>query len=301
MADLLRVTVPKGVLFEVRLENVRPMVEGDAVQLRQVVMNLVTNAADAVAQAASGGGGRITLQTSIVGADVVGPAASERTATEYVRVEVSDNGVGMAEDVQKRMFDPFFTTKAKGRGLGLAAVVGIVRSHGGTVRVESAPARGTSVVVFLPMSQGQTDEASPPPVEEEWRASGTVLVADDEDRVRQVFVMMLTDLGFHVLEASDTTTCLETYRAHASAVNAVIVDLTMPGGGGREVVRALRAEGHQVPIVVSSGYSEDVIQAELRRDAHLRFLEKPFELTTFIETLRAAMETAGSPARPRPS
>jgi two-component system, cell cycle sensor histidine kinase and response regulator CckA len=300
MADLLRVTVPKGVLFEVRLGEVLP-VEGDAVQLRQVVMNLVTNAADAVAEAAPRGGRRITLRTSIVGADAIGQAAAERPATDYVRLEVSDNGIGMAEGVQKRMFDPFFTTKAKGRGLGLAAVVGIVRSHGGILRVESAPARGTTVVVFLPMSQDQAEEASPAPVEEEWRPSGTVLVADDEDRVRQVLVMMLTDLGLDVLEASDTASCLETYRAHADAVNAIIVDLTMPGGGGREVVRALRAEGDPIPIVVSSGYSEDVIQAELRRDAHLRFLEKPFELTTFIDTLRAAMETTGSPASPRPS
>jgi two-component system, cell cycle sensor histidine kinase and response regulator CckA len=297
MADLLSVTVPKGVLFEVRLGKVLPMVEGDAVQLRQVVMNLVTNAADAVGEAAPRGGGRITLRTSIVGADVIGQAAAERPATDYVRLEVSDNGVGMAEGVQKRMFDPFFTTKAKGRGLGLAAVVGIVRSHGGILRVESAPGRGTTVVVFLPMSHDQAEEAPPAPAEEEWRPSGTVLVADDEARVRQVLVMMLTDLGLDVLEASDTASCLETYRAHADAVNAIIVDLTMPGGGGREVVRALRAEGHQIPIVVSSGYSEDVIQAELRRDAHLRFLEKPFELTTFIDTLRAAMETDESRAR----
>jgi PAS domain S-box-containing protein len=285
MSQLMSVSVPKSAELVLDLAAAPPALEGNGAQIRQVVMNLISNAADSVGE----GEGTIVLRTSAVRAERETLSATyvddALAAGEYLCLEVSDTGAGMDAATRTRLFDPFFTTKAKGRGLGLAAVLGIVRSHGGAISVESAPGRGATFRVFFP-------RIDRPPVSDEpalldgWRASGTVLIADDEPRVRQVLAMMLTGIGFRVLEAATATACLELYHQHAGAINAIMLDLVMPGGGGREVVRVLRAEGHQVPVVLSSGYSEEAIGAELRADPHLAFLEKPFEYATFVRTLQ---------------
>ncbi|AKU99609.1 sensory box histidine kinase/response regulator [Labilithrix luteola] len=291
MTELIEVSVPKGARLVLDLPTELPAFEGDAAQIRQLIMNLITNAADAVGEA----DGTIAVTTSLVDLDrstlassVVDDALAEG---RYLCLEVRDTGVGMDESTRARLFDPFFTTKQKGRGLGLAAAIGIVRAHHGTITVDSTLGKGSTFRVYLPTTEGRPTPA-PPPTVEDWRGSGTVLVADDEPRVRQVLTMMLTDIGFHVLEADSAHACLEMYRTHAGAINAIMVDLMMPGGGGREVVRALRAEGHWVPVIVSSGYSEEAIGPELRADSKLGFLEKPFEFSTFVRTLRAMIEAA---------
>lgn len=293
MADLMNVTVSKNTHLVFDLASSLPAVEGDAAQIRQVVMNLITNAADAIGDTA----GTIRLKTSVIDADRAFLSSmwvdDALSPGRYVCLEVTDTGIGMDETTRAKLFDPFFTTKAKGRGLGLSAVVGIVRSHGGAIRVASEPGKGSSFRVFLPATDREvTPEVAQPPAATEWRASGTVLIADDEPRVRQVLSMMLTDIGFKVLEAESAHACLETYRKHADAINAVMVDLMMPGGGGGEVVRTLRAEGHAVPVVVSSGYSEDAVGQELRSDPKLAFLEKPFDFQTFVRTLKTVIEAA---------
>ncbi|MDB5218137.1 MAG: sensory box histidine kinase/response regulator [Myxococcaceae bacterium] len=291
MSDLMNVSVPTTARLVLDLAEAPPAVDGNGAQLRQVVMNLITNAADAVGDAE----GTLTLRCSVVTTDreVLSAAylADALPAGKYLCLEVSDTGSGMDEETRARIFDPFFTTKSKGRGLGLAAVLGIVRSHGGAISVSSTPGRGSTFRVFLPVSQRPAAPETAAPVEG-WHASGTVLVVDDEPRVRQVLTMMLTDIGFHVLEAATATTCIELYRAHAGSINAIMLDLVMPGGGGREVVRVLRAEGHLVPVVLSSGYSEEAIDAELRADPNLTFLEKPYEYGTFVRVLQTAMATA---------
>jgi PAS domain S-box-containing protein len=290
MSDLMNVSIATTAELVLDLAEAPPALEGNGAQIRQVVMNLITNAADAVGEAA----GTITLRTSVVTVDDEMLAAAfvddALRPGQYLCLEVSDTGSGMDEATRARLFDPFFTTKAKGRGLGLAAVLGIVRSHGGAITVSSTPGEGSTFRVFFPRSTRPPRAASetPAPVDG-WRASGTVLVADDEPRVRQVLTMMLTDIGFHVLEAANATACLELYREHAGTINAIMLDLVMPGGGGREVVRVLRAEGHQVPVVLSSGYSEETIGAELRADPNLAFLEKPYEYATFVRTLQTAI------------
>ncbi|HVH46487.1 MAG TPA: ATP-binding protein [Labilithrix sp.] len=291
MADLASVSVPKGAHLVLDLAPDLPAFEGDSAQIRQIVLNLITNAADALGDAE----GTITLRTSVLTADR-GLLSSTYVddalpAGRYLCLEVSDTGIGMDETTRKRLFDPFFTTKARGRGLGLAAVVGIVRAHEGAITVTSELGRGSTFRVYLPCSEQAAVVPAAPFKPEEWRASGTVLIADDEPRVRQVLAMMLADIGFTVLEASSAPACLELYRAHADTIDAVMVDLKMPGGGGREVVRVLRAEGHRVPVVVSSGYSEEAVGPDLRADPRLAFLEKPFEYATFVRTLKSAIES----------
>lgn len=298
MSDLMGVSAPKSATLVLDLADQPLGFEGNSAQIRQVVMNLIANAADAVSDA----GGTITLRTSVDTLDREALAATyvdnALDAGPYVCLEVSDTGPGMAADTRERLFDPFFSTKAKGRGLGLAAVLGIVRSHCGAIAVVSAPGKGSTFRVYLPKSDQSVAVEAPMPIEG-WHASGTVLIADDEPRVRQVLAMMLTDIGFQVLEAATATACVSLYREHAGAINAIMVDLMMPGGGGREVVRVLRAEGHRVPIVVSSGYSEEAIGADLRADPQLAFLEKPFEYATFVRTLQSAIGTARK-SRPSP-
>jgi PAS domain S-box-containing protein len=283
MSDLLRVSIPKGARLVLDLGAQLPAVEGDPAQLRQVVMNLITNAADAVGDA----DGTITLRTS----SLLAGRELHLDPGRYVRLQVEDSGAGMDDATRKRIFEPFFTTKVKGRGLGLAAVVGIVRAHRGTITVDSTPGNGATFTVYLPASSASVPSVSELPVED-WRGTGTVLVADDEPRVRQVLSMMLSGIGFEVLEADSAQAALATYREHRDAINAIMVDLSMPGGGGREVVRALRAEGQRVPIVMSSGYSAESIGPELRADPRLEFLEKPFEYETLVKTLKRAMEAA---------
>ena len=293
MVDLLNVPVSKSARLELELARKLPPIKGDSVQIRQVLMNLVTNAADAVADTA----GTITVRTyeleatramlsSMVVADALEPGC-------YVCIEVADTGTGMDEKTRSCMFDPFFTTKEKGRGLGLAAVLGIVRSHQGGLMVESEPGRGSRFRVLFPCAeQAPTVESASATDAASWRGSGTIVLADDEVRVRDVVKVMLADLGFRVLEADSATTCLEVYRRHRGEVTMIVVDLMMPGGGGRAVVSTLRGESDRVPIIVSSGYSEDAIGADLRKDPLVAFLEKPYEFETLVRTVRRQLEVA---------
>lgn len=295
LGELLAMAIPHGASLTTDLAPSLPQIQGDAVQVRQVVMNLLTNAADAVGS--SRGARNIRVTTSVVdfnAHDLAAFLGAETLAVgKYVCLEVTDTGVGMDEATLAHLFDPFFTTKEKGHGLGLAAVLGIVRAHGGAVCVTSTPGRGTSFRVLFP-------PACPPPASSAaipesdgalLAARGAVLIADDEPRVRQVLVLMLQDLGFRTLEAATTAACLDVFREHAAEISLLLVDLVMPGGGGQEIVRTLRAEGVRVPVVVSSGYSEDAIGPELRADPNLLFLEKPFDMDTLTRTVRRALDT----------
>lgn len=293
MVDLLHVSVSKSSRLELELASDLRPIEGDSAQMRQIVMNLVTNAADAVADS----GGTVSVRTYEVEADrallssmVV---ADSLEPGRYVCLEVSDTGLGIDDKTRSCMFDPFFTTKDQGRGLGLAAVLGIVRSHQGGLIVDSEPGRGTTFRVLLRCAEGATAvaEASAPDAMS-WRASGTLLIADDDARVREVLKMMMSAVGFHVIEAENATKCLELHRQHRGNVVMLMVDLMMPGGGGRAVVAGVRRDGDRVPIVVSSGYSEDALGADLRDDPLVAFLEKPYEFETLVRTIRRLLETA---------
>jgi len=267
-----------------------PEVEGDPAQLRQVVMNLLTNASDALPP----GGGTITLRT----ASVPGPEGPTR-----VLLEVDDTGCGMDSETQARVFDPFFTTKFTGRGLGMAAVLGIVRGHEGTIEIDSAPERGTRIRVLLPAARPVPDSAAvsaapatappePPaavrPALEDGLAP-LVLVVDDDPAVCSVARRALARHGFRVIEARDGVAALEAYRSRLGEISAVLLDLTMPEMAGDEVLRELRALDPAVCVVLSSGFSESDVASQLGHEqaaGTAGFLQKPYEVRTLVEVFQ---------------
>ncbi len=295
MGTLLRTAISKQAAIVWKLARDLPAISADPTQVRQVVMNLITNASDALGEE----GGAITLRTALVDGASVG--GSEPPAEgPFVMLEVSDTGCGMSSDTLQRIFDPFFSTKFAGRGLGLAAVLGIVESHQGLIRIRTAPGEGTSFRVFLPAA---TSGAAPQQAETAgltgWRGQGTVLVAEDDEGVRLVAASMLEELGFSVLAAKDGREAAQLIEQNGAAIRAVLLDLLMPRMGGLEVYRRLRAEWPQTPVVLMSGYTEEAVADQLgsSRQAATGFLQKPFLAEELAAVLRPLLEAAPGPAQ----
>ena len=283
MAKLLGTVVSKKAML--RLDLRPATVDGDATQLRQIVMNLITNASDALGDAA----GTIALRTGTRHADAA-TLRSEYTADappegEYAFVAVEDTGCGMDTETVKRIFDPFFTTKFTGRGLGLAAVLGIIRGHRGTVRVESRPGAGTTFEVLLPISTGKTASAKARPSPAAWRGHGTILLVDDEERVRGFADRVLTDAGFQVVLANDGEQACATFSSHTADFAAVVLDWTMPHMNGADAARRIR-ESSRVPILFMSGFSEMDVAAKAADLDGVAFLPKPFQPSDLIDSIR---------------
>jgi len=291
MGHLLKVSISKKVSLACHLAAEPLAVMGDASQIQQVIMNLITNASEAIGDAI----GVITLRTGIASADEAPRVETleeyDLPACEYVFLEVADTGSGMDEETRARIFDPFFTKKFTGRGLGLAAVQGIVRAHGGTIEVTTAPGEGTTFRVLLPRA-AQLAEAPAPELTapEAWRGSGTILVVDDELFVRDVMAKILTHAGFTVLTAAEGRSGLEVFREHADEIIAVLLDMTMPKMSGQEVFRELRQINPNVPVILTSGYGEPDATGGFDGEALAGFIHKPFELDTFIAKVRHALE-----------
>ena len=291
MPQLVAASLSKKAVLNKDLDDTGAWVHADAAQLRQVVMNLLINASDALGE----GPGTITLRTGRVGVcpgdlrdTVLGSAGR---AGPYAYVEVQDTGEGMSPDVLETIFDPFFTTKASGRGLGLAAVIGIVRWHQGAIRVDSTPGQGTTFRVLLPAIEREapqpTDERAAP--SSPWRFSGTVLVVDDEPGVRQIMVTILEKCGIKVLQAEDGRAGLAAFTEHAEAIDLVVLDMNMPHMSGIEAAQGMRELRKDLPIIVSSGYAQP---ADLESIAGARFVAKPFVVATFLDAVRRGLGDA---------
>lgn len=285
---LIEVSISRNTRLELDLADGLPPVLGDETQLRQIVMNLVLNAADAI----GANPGRIGIRTYAREAD----AALLRSALghpdlppgTYAGLEVADNGCGMAPETLARIFEPFFTTKFSGRGLGLSAVLGIVQSHHGALFVESSAGQGSTFRLLLPATAKAPDATPTPPAASEppARLRGTALVVDDEDAVRSIAATVLEFHGAKVLAAASGEAALQLLRDPAHRVAVVLLDMTMPGLSGEETLRQLRETHPKLPVIFMSGYSEG--QAG-RRGANLGaagFIQKPFEIATLLSTVR---------------
>jgi CheY-like chemotaxis protein len=248
----------------------------DAVQLRQILMNLVLNASEALDDQS----GTVVVETGVIHADAAYLAAtrsfSELPPGRYVHLEVGDTGRGMTPEVRERIFDPFYTTKFTGRGLGLAAVLGIVRGHGGALRVESEVGVGTQFRLLLPPS----DVPAAPRIAESskphWHGDGVVLLVEDEDAVRILAAQMLSSIGFEVLEAADGQAAVEVYTREAARIRLVLLDLMMPRLDGAQALQEMRRVRPDVCAIVMSGYNEQEMSQRFGAAPPAGFLQKPF-------------------------
>jgi PAS domain S-box-containing protein len=291
---LLEVSIPKKVTLILHLAEGLPPVQVDGSQIRQIVMNLVTNAADAIGNAE----GRIAVTSGVMQADrdylVQTYLAPDLPEGPYVYLEVSDTGMGMTAEVQRKIFDPFFTTKFAGRGLGLAAVLGIVRAHRGALKVYSEPGRGSTLRLLLPVASGAQILPDPGTPRADWRGEGLALVIDDEPTVREVAQRMLQTLGFTVVAAADGKEGLSLYRAQTRPVRLVLLDLTMPQLDGEEAFRALREFDPSATVVLMSGFTEQEALDRFAGTGLAAFLQKPFSLDSLRETLEHVLAAPGA-------
>ncbi len=289
MVDFAAAAIPKNVALRVDAQPDLPLLQADSGQLQQVIMNLVINAAEAIGEAA----GSVTVATWSETLD------ARRIATEfpnhdlqpglYVVLEVRDTGCGMTPEVQSRIFDPFFTTKFAGRGLGLSAILGIVRAHRGAITVSSQVGVGTVFRVLFPAVARRAKVEAPPQKAPTLPRGATVLVIDDEEDIRDVVEAVLSRRGVKVLTAADGRQALELFRRQADDIDVVLLDMNMPGLSGEAVFRALREIRPDVRVILSTGYSEQ--EAALRfADAPLAgFVHKPYTATSLVEKIGAAI------------
>jgi two-component system cell cycle sensor histidine kinase/response regulator CckA len=291
MVPLLNISVARLAGLRLDLPRGIPPVAVDATQIRQIVMNLVLNAADAIAKR----GGEISLRTGITS---VSPDAMVRCvvgadlpAGDYVFLEVRDDGEGMSPEVLARIFDPFFTTKFAGRGLGLAAVLGIVRGHRGALCVASTPGAGSTFRLFLPPAGQDTLPAAAPATgpKVRWQHAGRVLVVDDEMQVRFVMSEMLRSFGLTPVEAGEGREAITALRNNPTEFELVVLDLLMPGLSGEQTLEALRVINPAVRVLLMSGYSEDDVVRRMGAGGPLRFLAKPFTRANLERELQALL------------
>jgi PAS domain S-box-containing protein len=292
---LLQRTIEKSITVRRTSSTTPAVVIGDPGQLQQVVLNLAINARDAMPD-----GGALTIDTSVVAlsADECRRRPGTRPGS-HVRLEVTDTGCGIADEIRGRIFEPFFTTKelGKGTGMGLAMVYGIVQNHGGSIGVRSQVGRGTTFEIFLPHALGAVATEAQHHGETAPAGAGRVLVVDDEDAVREVAADILASLGYHVTTARDGATAVDQFRERHHEVDVVLLDLAMPGMGGGECFRALKSIDPAVKAVLCTGYGFNVAAQQLLDEGMIGFVAKPYE----IDRLSDAIAQALRGTRPSPS
>jgi signal transduction histidine kinase/CheY-like chemotaxis protein len=292
--DMLRVSVSRRVELVLELSAEPLPIAGDITQLRQIILNLVINASDAVE--ATGRGGTVRVRTYPAHLDRAWFArqvlAAERCDEAFAVLEVSDNGVGMDESTARQVFDPFFSSKGAGRGLGLAASLGVIRSHKGSLALTSAPEIGSRFEIALPMATGAP--ATPVVAESERplaRFGGrTVLVVDDEEGVRAVVTRMLMAAGLNVRQACDGDAALDAFATPGGApIDVVLLDLTMPKRSGPATLTEMRARGIMVPVIIASGFSAEAVPEGA---GIAGFVQKPFKRETLERAVADALAGA---------
>ena len=282
--DLLKISISKRASLAFDLCAEPTTVLADATQLRQVTMNLVINASEAIGDT----GGSIHVRSGVSRLDTAFltgiMCAPDIRAGQFAWFEVADTGSGMSTEVMERIFDPFFTTKFTGRGLGLAAVLGIIRSHGGALQVTSQPGIGTLFRIFLPCDGGQAQIALHESDSTPWKSTGRVLIVDDEETVRIISARIFENIGLTPVLASDGRDALKKFSADPT-ISLVLLDLTMPHMDGEETFRELRKVRPSIKVLLMSGFSEQEAMSRFASQGLAGFVQKPFnvaQLTTHV-------------------
>lgn len=284
---LLRGSIDKNIAIETDLAASSPIIEGDGAQMQQVLMNLCVNARDAMPH-----GGTLKISTRRINKpDAYLLSRKSEHTSPYIRVAISDTGIGIDESIRGRIFEPFFTTKPKGKGtgLGLATVYGIIEHHGGFIDFHSKVGLGTTFIIYLPT----VDRPVETPVHEAPRTSGgpeTILIVDDEDMIRSLVKDILASKGYNVLAAPDGGSAVALYREKWRSIDLVILDMIMPVMGGRETMEKLKEINSNVRAILSTGYSEDDRARDLMALGVKVFLQKPYRTEELSTAVRKVLD-----------
>jgi PAS domain S-box-containing protein len=291
MLSLLKVSVTKYAVITADLDPDLPSIRASAAQLRQIVMNLITNASDAIGDR----DGVIQVITKRVILQGESAAISSRALADgdYAQLEVSDTGRGMSPETQAKVFDPFFTTKSAGRGLGLAVVQGIVRSLGGAVHLASELDKGTTFQVLLPCVETTADTSGQVMSGDAELVVSfqhrTVLVVEDEGDLRQPIVKMLRKAGFEVFEAADGSSAINLLRADGGKIDLLLLDMTIPGASSSEVVAEAAKARPNIRVILTSAYSQEMIEGSMSAPQIRSFIRKPFQLDDLLKTFWSSL------------
>ncbi len=281
MANIVSVSISKKAELKCSYDDNLPLIEGDPAQVRQVILNLLMNASDALGDDA----GEILVSTG----------TEEIDDQEYVYFDIKDTGCGMDEQTKALLFEPFYTTKFQGRGLGLSAVLGIMRGHGGSIDVKSNLGQGTTFRAYFPVKTGLGQELPSQAVTQgdplKWRHEGLALIVDDEEIVRLIGKKMLKRCGFSVELACDGEEALERIKELEKELTVIVMDVTMPKIDGCQVFAQLRKEGCSVPIILTSGFNSDYLVKNIETTCNARFLHKPFEFVDLVTILAETLDS----------
>jgi signal transduction histidine kinase/ActR/RegA family two-component response regulator len=290
ISALVQTSIPKKVQLRLNLADNLPLVQADASQIQQVVMNLVINAGEAIGDEV----GTILLTTEEQDVDDRYIEAfftpEELTPGKYVALEVGDSGCGMDEETKAKIFDPFFTTKKAGRGLGLSAVLGIVRGHKGAMRVYSAPGKGTTFKVLIPATSLRVTirESATEPAEAQ--GSGRILVVDDEAAVRTLLKAIIERRGYSVVMAADGAQAVAIFEREYDKIDLIVLDLTMPVMSGEETFRELQRIRPNIPVLLSSGFNESEAVQRFSGKGLAGFVQKPYAAGQLAAIIRQALK-----------
>ena len=291
MIKMLKATINKNVTITSNFSADIPSIRGDASQLRQIVMNLIINASEAIGE--EHGDIRVSLaETTVVeGKSDKDHIGKSIPVGQYVCLEVADNGCGMDDDTRQRVFEPFYTTKFTGRGLGMSAVLGIITSHKGALQFTSQQGSGTTFKVYLPVQNGEpTGDSLAHFSLVSWQGSGTILLVEDEPQLSMVAKALMQALGFSVIEAVNGKEALELYQKNAEYITLVVTDIGMPIMDGYELFRKLKDIVPELPIIISSGFGDTLVSSRIATGEAAGFLSKPYSFDNLREVLKSVVE-----------
>ncbi len=292
MIHLLRLSISKNIQLHTCFEKNLPFIDADPTQIQQIFMNFITNASDAIGDK----NGQISITTGVrhFSSTSLNDMYLSKHLTEgdYIFLSVTDDGSGIEPGAISRIFDPFYTTKRTGRGLGLAAVLGIIQAHGGGIHIDSDPGNGTTfTVIFPPSRNALLKKPVEKPVCDNWHGKGTVLIVDDEPQIRDVSRTSLENLGFRTILACDGREALRIFEEKFRDINLVLLDVLMPNLNGKETFLELRKIRHDVPILLISGYNEENAASLLTQRDYAAFLAKPFTPQDLVAKVREILRS----------